>query len=168
MGVLESIGSIIGGTASAIGSAAGGLASGAGSLAGSGISTLGSIGGGVVDVAAGTIEALPTIAENIKPIVEVAGGVYGAYTSYEQAKAAREAAQKYGQQVNLPLGGTPIVIESPAPASAIPTLSYGSPPMTEEESLFREAQQQTQADQGKFLMVAALIIGGYFVLKKVK
>jgi hypothetical protein len=179
--ILGPLFSAIGGAASAVGSAAGAAASGIGSLATSGVSTLGAVGSSALGAAGGVLSqagelaggAISTIGgagqwaiANAPQITEVAGGVYGAYTSYEQAKAARAAAEKLGTQINTV---TPTTIPSPAPAATIPTLSYasgGSPPMTEEERLYQEALAQQKSDTGRIITIAIVLIGGYLLLSK--
>jgi len=179
--LIAGLGGLVGGAASTIGSVAGAAASGVGSLASSGISTLGAVGssalgaagtiaGGAVDLAGGAISTIGGVGQwavaNAPEIANVAGGVYGAYTSYEQAKAAREMAEKYGQQVNIP-SIIPIASGSPSPQAAIPVLSYGSsPPMTEEERLYQEALANQQSDTQKFFMYGLIAFVAYMVLKK--
>jgi len=197
--LISMIGSAAGGAAGVAGSLAGSALSGAGSLAGSAIGGVGSLAGNIAELggslayntgytlsevgtaaiegAGGLIESagefmtgLPELGESVKPIADVVGSVYGAFTSLEQAKAARVAAEKYGRNVNLPVGNVPIVVQSPSPAAAIPTINLtagGGPAMTEEERLYREAVAQSQGDSEKFVMYMIIALGVYLILQNV-
>lgn len=196
--LFSTIGSAAGSALSTAGSVAGSAIQGAGSLAGeigrlgtslayqapqfaadvggAALEGAGDIGGalyegagGVLDTAGGIFEGLPDLAEKMKPVTETLGGVYGAYQSYEQAKAAREAAQRYGRQVRLPVGSIPTGVQAPV-QTPIPTINVsggGGPPMTEEERLYRQAQQTGQLGEGQLLKYAIIGLGIYLIATKV-
>ena len=176
--ILTTIGSTIGNIAGGAVSAVGSAASGIGSLGAGALSTIGSVGGAalqgaweapgaIVKGVGGLVSSLPAIAEKAKPVADVLGGVYGAYTSYEQSKAAREAMEKFGSQTSLggPIGNVPVIVPSAsAPSYAAP----GNPPMTEEERLMREAMGQGEGDTERFLMWGGLGLLAVLVLRKKK
>ncbi len=88
---------------------------------------------GAVDVVWGAgdflVNDLPGVVKGLEPIVEVIGQGYKMYQSYEQQKAAQEAAQRYGGQVvvpyPVPTGPGQIV---PAQTAAGPPRPMAKPP----------------------------------------
>ena len=157
--VFQTIGDIGGGIVQGAGS----VVSGAGQLAGGALDVAWQAPGAIYGAGEHIIKELPSIAESAKPIVEVLGGVYGAYTSYEQAKAAREAAEKYGSQTSVVVpGNTPVSASIPFQTIA------GNPAMSEEERQMREAMAQGQGDTERFLLWGGLAVLAVLVLRKKK
>jgi X-X-X-Leu-X-X-Gly heptad repeat protein len=156
--MLGSVFSTIGNIGSAAVSGAGSLVSGAGQLVGGAAQAVWQAPGAIYGAGEGIIKALPTIAEQAKPIAEVLGGVYGAYTSYEQAKAAREAAAKYGSQTSVVVPGNTPVSASP-PFYSIAGNPSMNPPITTEA-------MAGQSDTERLIMWGGLAVLAVLVLKK--
>ena len=81
-GLFNTIGTIAGG----VGQAGGAVLSGAGQLAGGVAKAAWEAPGAIYGAGEKVIKQLPEIAEKSQPIAEVLGGVYGAYTSYENLR----------------------------------------------------------------------------------
>ena len=166
--IFNTIGNVIGSVGSAAGKVAGSTASAIGSTAGSIGSAAWQMPGQVIKGVGDVIESLPKTAEAYKPVVDVLGSAYGVYTSIQQNKAAKKAADSYGSgsAQGGAIGNVPVYI----PSASAPSMSVttGNPAMTEDERLMREAMQQGGADTQKFLVYGAIGLAAYALLSKKK
>ena len=165
--IFNTIGNVIGSVGKAAGSAVGSTASAIGSTAGAVGSAAWQMPGQVIKGVGDVIESLPKTAEAYRPIVDVLGSAYGVYTSIQQNKAAKKAAETYGagSAQGGAIGGVPVVV----PSASAPSMSVtvgGGPPMTEDERLMREAMQQGGADTQRFLLYGAFALAAVVLLSK--